>query len=187
MLNSQDFIKILVAEMRNQDPTNPTDPLSFVNESVAFSSLNALENIENALSKTPDLGQASSEFLNRKIAANGNLVGITGGQSTAIRFLAPAPGQYTAEIFDANGSMIAQASIDVQSGNTFQNFNWNPGTSVKDGIYRVQVIDSSGQQINGLEEQGIVKGVQILGGQIMLDIGNILVPESEVIEIDSAA
>jgi flagellar basal-body rod modification protein FlgD len=45
------FLKLLVAQMRNQDPLSPQDPTAFVSQLAQFSSLEALLNMQETLQK----------------------------------------------------------------------------------------------------------------------------------------
>lgn len=48
-LNTQDFISILTAQLKYQDPLNPVDPNQFVGEMAQFGSLNELIGIKQDL------------------------------------------------------------------------------------------------------------------------------------------
>jgi flagellar basal-body rod modification protein FlgD len=55
LANEQTFLKLLVAQMRNQDPTQPQDPAQFVTQLAQFSSLEqqiAIRQDLDAISKT---------------------------------------------------------------------------------------------------------------------------------------
>lgn len=51
-LNGNDFMTLLVAQLKNQDPTSPMDPTQFVTQLVQFNSLEQLININQDLSTT---------------------------------------------------------------------------------------------------------------------------------------
>src|SRR6185312_17381688 len=48
-LNGNDFITLLVAQLKNQDPTSPMDPTQFVTQLVQFNSLEQLMSINQEL------------------------------------------------------------------------------------------------------------------------------------------
>jgi flagellar basal-body rod modification protein FlgD len=68
-VTSNDFLTLLVGEMKNQDPTQPTDPNSYIQQLVGVNSLQQLISINS------DLGGGTS-------------AGTTGGGTTSI----PSPG-----------------------------------------------------------------------------------------------
>lgn len=51
-LNGNDFMTLLVAQLKNQDPTSPMDPTQFVTQLVQFNSLEQLININQDLTPT---------------------------------------------------------------------------------------------------------------------------------------
>lgn len=51
-LNSDTFLKLLVAQLKYQDPTSAQSPTEFMTQTAQFSSLEAMQNIEKTLSKS---------------------------------------------------------------------------------------------------------------------------------------
>lgn len=49
-LGKYEFLKILAAELQNQDPTNPTSNTDFISQLAQFNSLEQMQNISDALS-----------------------------------------------------------------------------------------------------------------------------------------
>lgn len=50
MITSNDFLTLLVSELKNQDPTKPTDPGSYIQQLVGVNSLQQLIEINKGLS-----------------------------------------------------------------------------------------------------------------------------------------
>ena len=63
-ITSSDFLTLLVAEMQNQDPTQPTDPNTYIQQLVSVNSLQQLISIDG------ELGQATSGTKTGGAAAN---------------------------------------------------------------------------------------------------------------------
>jgi flagellar hook assembly protein FlgD len=51
-ITGNDFLTLLVTEMKNQDPTQPTDPSAYIQQLVGVNSLEQLISINNSLSST---------------------------------------------------------------------------------------------------------------------------------------
>jgi flagellar basal-body rod modification protein FlgD len=51
-ITSTDFLTLLVSELKNQDPTQPTDPNAYITQLVGVNSLQQLISIDQALTPT---------------------------------------------------------------------------------------------------------------------------------------
>ena len=49
LASEQTFLKLLVAQIQNQDPTNPTDPVQFVGQLTQYSELEQLIDINQGI------------------------------------------------------------------------------------------------------------------------------------------
>lgn len=52
-ITSSDFLTLLVTELKNQDPTQPTDPNAYIQQLVGVNSLQQLISINQDLTPTP--------------------------------------------------------------------------------------------------------------------------------------
>jgi len=59
-ISSSDFLTLLVTEMKNQDPTQPTDPNAYVQQLVGVNSLQQLISINQDLTPASTSGAATS-------------------------------------------------------------------------------------------------------------------------------
>ena len=185
ILTANDFIQILVAEFQNQDPTQPTDPTQFASQMVQFANLGQLQTISTAVQQSPEsnLMQAASAFIGRQIVAPGSSVGVSGGKATSIVYLPSATDNYTALVTDSSGNQVASVNLGQVAGGTLQTFSWQPPSSVGDGNYNVAIINSSKVPVSGLLEEGTVQSVAMSSSGIVLDLGNLAVPESQVASV----
>ncbi len=58
-ITSSDFLTLLVTEMKNQDPTQPTDPTQYVQQLVGVNSLEQLIDINKTLSAASGAGSTT--------------------------------------------------------------------------------------------------------------------------------
>src|SRR5262249_26281715 len=75
------FLQLLIAEMKNQDPTNPTDPAEHIAQLAAFSSVEQQIKINNKLDSlmtTMALGQADGLIGRTVVSADGSVSGQVG-------------------------------------------------------------------------------------------------------------
>jgi flagellar basal-body rod modification protein FlgD len=184
-LTANDFMQILVAEFRNQDPTAPTDPTQYASQMVQFSNLGQLQSINQSLDSNNNpqstLMQAASAFIGREVVAPGNVVGVQDEKATSIAYAPTSNDAYTAMVYDSNGVQVDQVSLgDLKSGG-LENFTWKPPSSIGDGQYQVKIVNSKNVALGGLLEQGIVRSVDLTtSGGVALNLGNLVIPATSV-------
>ena len=59
-ISSSDFLTLLVTEMKNQDPTQPTDPNAYIQQLVGVNSLQQLISINQELSSVGTSGSTAT-------------------------------------------------------------------------------------------------------------------------------
>lgn len=64
-ITADDFLTLLVAEMKNQDPTQPTDPNAYISQMVGVNSLQQLIGINQGVTALDSVIGTSSNGTNR--------------------------------------------------------------------------------------------------------------------------
>jgi len=191
-LGKDAFLRLLVAELKEQDPLNPVDNKDFTAQLAQFTSLEKLENIDKSIQNL-SLYQASSTnaasvgFIGKEIEALGNSICVNNGTASIINYSLPADAKnIKLNVYDPNGILVR--SIDLGSkeiGN--HTFTWDAvnefGSKVADGIYNFVI--SADNSLSGIPVQvqtsitGIVKGVSFENG-----ITNLILDERKVLLSD---
>lgn len=110
-LGSQDFMKLLIAQLRNQDPLQPMEDKEFITQMAQFDSLEAMQSMNKsiqALTLSSMLSQAGS-LLGTEVEANtkdGKVVGVVTGVSVA-------DGQAVLEVGDKKVPMTAVQRVGI--------------------------------------------------------------------------
>ena len=118
-LGKEAFMKLLIAQLKNQDPQAPVDSKEFVTQLSQLTSVEQLTNMSEQLKNlqlatTSMMNNQASSFVGRQIEANGSKLhlGASGGASSGIQLMQPAQ-EVTLTIRDAQGQ--AQRVLELGS------------------------------------------------------------------------
>ncbi len=194
-LSSDDFLKLFVAQLQNQDPLAPQDPAAMLTQlsqmtmvEQANNTNTALNNLLTAQNNSTSINSVS--FIGKTITANGNVAVFDGSSSTSLQYSLPvAASSGTVTITDAAGNAVRTAALGAQaSGNS--SFSWdgrdNSGALVPAGAYSfaVNATSASGAAIAATTyTTGRVDGINVASGTPVLTIGAATVALSNVISI----
>jgi flagellar basal-body rod modification protein FlgD len=162
-MGKEDFLKLLVTQLRFQDPMAPEDPKDFVAQLAQFSSLEQQLNANTNLVAVGKVVQHLADslgmsrgvaLLGKTVRGVGNALTISGGRGVSASYQLPQDArQVTVTIFDASGKTIRTLELGSQAAGLRQ-FTWDgkdsQGKTVADGSYSYQVraVDRQG---TGLE------------------------------------
>jgi flagellar basal-body rod modification protein FlgD len=195
MLGKDDFLKLLVAQLKNQDPMSPMDNSQMLQQSAAFSTVEQLQNINQTLQASSGNGTAVS------LAAGAALVGrpVTGtaatftyaGATASLPFTLDAPiSSAVAEISDSSGKVVAQIALGARPAGA-QGFDLAPGTTktaLAAGQYRYRIVadDGTGRATPLAAISGVVTGVSLDNGTPVLAIGSRKINLTDVSAVGAA-
>lgn len=172
-LNTVDFntfLKLLVAQLKNQDPLNPLEGTEFTGQIAQFSALEQQINSNNYLSQLleqRDYGQTSLavSYIGKVALAPGSImaVGKEGGSEFAYK-LDKTASSVEITIRDADGKVVKTQTGDGTTGNHIVSWDGknDAGEKVAEGTYSVSVraIDAKGAVIpNTVMTYGVVSSV----------------------------
>ncbi len=188
-LGQDEFMTMLLAELRNQDPLNPMEGKDFAAQLAQFSSLQQLSNLNTTMSSLPTYLQAfsnaqMSDLIGDVATASGNTITVSGSQ-TDISFSLPSDiASGTLKIYDSNGAEVGSADLgNMSSGINF--ISWNT-SSVSPGEYTFDISaqDKSGKAVTATTLiSGTVTGVTFKDDTAYLTINGQDVAFSKIISI----
>jgi flagellar basal-body rod modification protein FlgD len=87
------FLQLMVAQMRNQDPANPTDSSEFLAQTAQFTALEKMQQVADQTSQLVALQVAfgASSMVGRNVAYPGPDGGMLSGVVSSVRFEASGP------------------------------------------------------------------------------------------------
>jgi flagellar basal-body rod modification protein FlgD len=176
VLGQDDFLKMLVAQLQNQDPLNPLQGADFAAQLAQFSSLDQLTQINTQLSTlTSSLSSANNSqlvgLIGDAVVANGNSVTVSGATTQLAYNLSQNASQGTIKISDGQGNLVQTLTFGSQQAGS-NTINWNT-SSVKTGTYTftVSAVDSKGSPVTASTmTTGIVTGVTYQNGVPYLSV-----------------
>ncbi len=161
-MGKEDFLKLLVTQLRYQDPMSPEDPKEFVAQLAQFSTLeqqlNANQNLESLSSLLQSLKDSLAmsrgvNLLGKTVKGVGNTLTLSGGQANPATFqLAREAKEVKVTILDGAGKVVRTLELGRQAAGLHQ-FAWDgkdaSGKALPDGTYTYQVtaLDSQGQVV----------------------------------------
>ena len=198
-LGKDEFLKMLITQLRYQDPMDPMKDQDFIAQMAQFSSLEQMKNMNENLMENLNWNYLLSQTINntmatsllgREVKALGNQAYLPeDGQAKMHYNLGAYAETVTIDILDGSGTTVATFTVD-KVGQGDQIFEWDGrtmhGEQAQPGEYTFQVtaVDSAGNNIMVLPYMlGTVEGVQYLEGQAYLIIDGTRIALGDVIEV----
>ena len=191
------FLKLLVAQMKNQDPMNPMQGDQMATQLATFSSLEQLQQINTTLTSQQTssgslLGaiQASSAItmIGHTVVASGNQVQVGGpnASGSVTTYIAGAGTSATLHIYDSGGHDVGSRSLGPVAGGS-QTFDvGDAAKGLPEGIYTygVDVKDASGNAVSvQTYTSGKVDGITSGTNGIVLNAGSFVIPYASVTRV----
>ena len=181
-LGSQDFITILVAQLKTQDPTNPVDEKDMISQLTQFSMLDQLTTMNDSLTSGLTLlnyqsASSAVNYIGKSVMATGySLTKDSDTVSTATYTLDSDVSDLKAYVYDSDGSLVNTLDIGAKASGDYT-FKWDgtdsDGSSVSDGSYKLALVatDSSGNESTvSTQISGVVNGVSVEDSTIKLTL-----------------
>jgi flagellar basal-body rod modification protein FlgD len=198
-VSRDDFLRLLIAQMSNQDPLSPLDNQEFAAQLAQFSSLEQLQSIDENIEYGVNMDLVLTQTINNTLAAtiigkqalaNGDIVVYDEAGTASLTFsLDQAAQEVEITITDSAGSEVRTLQVGPLSDGdhtiTWDGKNAN-GQELPQGEYHftVKAVDTSGNDVAATTMiRGVVTGVRYEEGSAVLLIGRQEVPFTAVLEI----
>lgn len=187
VLGKDDFMKLMISQMKNQDPLNPMDGTQFSAQLAQFSSLEQLTNMNDSLEKSIQANYLLTQSVNNTMSASliGKEIklggsGITNSGQDNIELgynLASNAKSVTVNIYDETGKLVKSFENENTSSGDHKllwDFSDNNGTKLPNGKYTFEV-KAKGQDDQDMTAElfkfGVIDSVKFTeqGTKIILD------------------
>jgi flagellar basal-body rod modification protein FlgD len=187
--NYSTFLKLLMTQLQNQDPSSPMDTNQFTTELVQFSSVEQQINTNSSLTQLIQLTQSgallqSSALVGHSVAVSNSDMPVQNGTGK-IQFTAPASGSVSVSVYDSTGRHMGDSLVQPTKG--INEWSWKAsdsnGKTQPDGPYKIVVrgIDTSGAISNlPFTAIGLATGVTKNGTTLQLQLGKMATDFSNV-------
>jgi flagellar basal-body rod modification protein FlgD len=194
-LGKNEFLKLLMAQLAQQDPLSPTDSEAFVAQLAQFSALEMQQNANSTLEKLLISSAASQQasainMVGKDVLYRADMAHLgEEGNVTVSADLSIDAASVTAVVEDESGKVVRTMQLGARTSG-MNNVTWDgkddKGNRLPEGSYRVRVTasDIGGNNIEVNQRvTGRVSGVSFEDGVPRLLVGNVRVNLSDVVEI----
>jgi flagellar basal-body rod modification protein FlgD len=191
-LNKDDFMKLFITQLQNQDPMNPQDSSAMVTQITqveqSYNTNTNLQNLLNAANSSSSMSAVS--FIGKTISAQGSQVNLAQGSQPQLSFNLPsAANQLQVAIQDANGRTVRTVTMGktpAGDGSLVWDGKDNNNSPLSAGLYSFSVIgvNQDGSSFSGTPLiKAVVDGVKLDQGSTVLTAGGINVPLASVMTV----
>jgi flagellar basal-body rod modification protein FlgD len=198
-LDKTDFLQMLTAQLKAQDPMNPLDSQDFAAQLAQFTSVQELQSMSTTLDSILQadalLAQTfsntmSTSLVGKTIRANVDQISVTDTGSATLNYNLPdAATGITVEIKDSDGTVVRTLTVSAQAAGD-QQIAWDgknsDGTHVPAGdyTYTVSATDADNQAMTvSTYIQGKVSEIRYIDGSPVLMVNGNQVQLGQVISI----
>jgi flagellar basal-body rod modification protein FlgD len=195
-LGKNDFLKLLMAQLANQDPTAPTDNQAFVAQLAQFAGLEAAEGTNSRLD-TMLTAQASNSqttavgFIGKVVDYRTDLINLQAGLSATAQVSLGAPAKtVSVSVLDSGGNKVRTMTLSGEPAGELDvawDGNDDGGNRLPPGGYSLSVTatDAAGKNVDvSLQGNGEITGVLFDNGVPKLKVNGNLVQMSAVTSIN---
>lgn len=191
--NFDTFLKLLTAQLQNQDPLEPMDTSEFTRQLVQYSSVEqgiyTNKNLETliGLQQSSGLGTAVS-YLGRTVTAANDEAALADGEASWTYNLPRAAASVALTVKDADGKTVFTGTGPTTAGDN--TVVWDGSTSgggtAPPGIYSLTVTasDSTGATLTSpVRLTGRVSGVETVNGSVVLNVNGVRIALSDITSV----
>ena len=174
------FLKLLVTQMKNQDPLNPMDNAQVTSQLAQISTVGGIDKLNNTLaglssSMLSSQQLQSSSIIGRNVLAAGSSIALAGGKAAGGLNLGQDADRVFVSITDGNGALVRTLQLGAARAG-MSTFEWDgktdAGGTAPNGLYNFQITAARGTATIPAESlvSGKVGGLSLGNGATRLNL-----------------
>jgi len=194
-LGMNQFLTMLVAQLKHQDPLNPMEGTDFTAQLAQFSGLEQQFAMNAHLAEMQAAIEAQGngnvlDYIGKTVTTNNNTISIRDGQTDSGAYTLGSHADVNVYVYDENGIEVRRMYVGWQDAGK-HNIDWdgkdNSGNTVDDGTYtfEIEAVGEMGQIVSSnTHVMGEVTGITYESDMPYLMIGDKLLSPSEIVEVE---
>lgn len=156
-LGKDDFLRLLMTQLQNQDPTNPMDSQQFAAQLAQFNTVEQLTNLNDGMTSLNNTQQAVGNAMSNTMAASltgkvvkgqSDALQVTPGKNTDVQFnLSGVAADVKLTITDDSGNVVRTVDLKNRASGD-QSWKWDGkndnGNQLPEGTYHVSIDATNG-------------------------------------------
>jgi flagellar basal-body rod modification protein FlgD len=172
------FLKLLVAQMQNQDPMNPMDNAQVTTQLAQIQTVTGVGTLNNSIQSLSSQFQQmqalqSVSLVGRDVTVPGNKVSVADGKATMNFDLADAADTVKLEVLNGAGAVISTQDLGKMKGGS-QSYTWDASKASETAnlTFRVTAAKSGNAVTATTLMRDTVRAVNTTGATLQLDLKN---------------
>jgi flagellar basal-body rod modification protein FlgD len=166
------FLKLLVTQLKNQDPMNPMDNAQLTSQMAQINTVAGIEKLNTSMSKMTDKLSAQllqsqtlqgATMVGRQVWTGGTALSVEGGKGVGAFDLPRSASAVSVDVLSAGGTVIGKVDLGAQASGR-RTFQWTvpEGTNPSGLSFRVNAL--SGKQVIQASPQSADRVMAVTAG-----------------------
>ena len=179
-LGQEDFLKLLMTQLQNQDPMEPMDNGEFMGQMAQFSTVEGITEMGESIDGLVSIYQgqqmsANASMIGKKALVDGNWAQLEGGKLAGAIDLTTAANDLRVDVKSETGELMASIGLGSKMAGV-QEFSWDgikqDGTTAPEGNYYLSAsaVRDGQSTVPAMQVYGTVNSVQMKGGEVTLNV-----------------
>ena len=179
-LGQEDFLKLLMTQLQNQDPMAPMDNGEFMGQMAQFSTVQGITEMGESVDGLVGIYQGqqlsnNAAMIGKQALVDGNWAQLEGGKLSGAIELTTAANELRVDVKSESGEVMASLGLGSKMAGS-QEFAWDgikhDGTTAPAGNYYLSAsaIRDGQATVPAMQVYGTVNSVQMKGSEVTLNV-----------------